>query len=648
MDAFGRGGVGNGDVISTEERTASSSVLSEDSQRADIPEALYAQNDSNSQSDGVFDQEKGVVDNRHFSGKLNDPLLVVSHSKRRGLLSKVTLIPEYKDARKYPKTTKGFIVFFVAFACSMGPMGTNIIYPVLVPIEKEFNTTPFMVSLSMGIYLAFLGLLPLWWSSFSERKGRRSVYVVSFTLTLVFTIGAALSKDITTFIVLRMLCGASSASVQSVGAGTIADLYIPEERGRSLGYFYLGPLLCPLIAPIVGSILVNFWSWRSTQWFLVILAGANIVLIVCFLPETLRTQDNKAIIAKILQEKLKRNANTSELGGSTCDDSSQTEGRRNAIAPNVDLPHSSQDVERIMTHISDSIHIHRDPGVPELSLICSHDPRVVGNVLEGDLQRARSNVEKHLDKLADEGSNVGILKRMGKLGYLYLLQPLNSLHFLRYPPVFLAIIYSAITFATLYFVNMTISYSYSNPPYNFKPLYIGLLYIPLSLAYIITSIYGGRLIDELLKRYKEKHGFLAPESRLSWNMVFAAIAFPISLSICGWCLDKKVHWALPLIGTALFGFASMVTIGAIVTYLVDSLPGKGATAIALNNLVRMLLAAVAVFVTEPMLNKIGPGWALTILEIIISVGGLSLIILKSRSDYWRANYDLQRLYELVE
>ena len=35
---------------------------------------------------------------------------------------------------------------------------------------------------------------------------------------------------------------AQSASVQAVGAGTIADLWAPFERGRAMGYFYLGKL----------------------------------------------------------------------------------------------------------------------------------------------------------------------------------------------------------------------------------------------------------------------------------------------------------------------------------------------------------------------------------------------------------------------
>jgi MFS family permease len=32
-----------------------------------------------------------------------------------------------------------------------------------------------------------------------------------------------------------------------------------------MGYFYLGPLLGPLFAPIVGGALTERWGWRSTS-----------------------------------------------------------------------------------------------------------------------------------------------------------------------------------------------------------------------------------------------------------------------------------------------------------------------------------------------------------------------------------------------
>ena len=67
---------------------------------------------------------------------------------------------------------------------------------------------------------------------------------------------------------MRILAAGAGASVQAVGAGTLADIYIPQERGKAMGWFYLGPLTGPLIVePKVMALTVgtdNRWSAERT------------------------------------------------------------------------------------------------------------------------------------------------------------------------------------------------------------------------------------------------------------------------------------------------------------------------------------------------------------------------------------------------
>lgn len=135
-----------------------------------------------------------------------------------------------------------------------------------------------------------MSIFPLWWSSFSERLGRRTIYVASFLLFVLFNCLCAISQSIAMLIVMRMLSGGASASVQAVGAGTIADLWEPRERGRAMGIFYLGPLCGPLLAPIIGGVLAQRWGWRSTLWFLAAYGALTVIFVFLALPETLVVQ----------------------------------------------------------------------------------------------------------------------------------------------------------------------------------------------------------------------------------------------------------------------------------------------------------------------------------------------------------------------
>ena len=111
-----------------------------------------------------------------------------------------------------------------------------------------------------------MSIFPLWWSSFSETAGRRTVYIASFSLLVVWQILAAVSSSITMFIIFRVLSGGAAAAVQAVGAGTVADVWETKERGRAMGFFYIGPLCGPLLSPVIGGALTEGLGWRSTQY----------------------------------------------------------------------------------------------------------------------------------------------------------------------------------------------------------------------------------------------------------------------------------------------------------------------------------------------------------------------------------------------
>ena len=157
----------------------------------------------------------------------------------------------------------------------------------LPQLARDLNTTPTITNLSVALYMLSMSIFPLWWSSFSETIGRRTIYLISFALFVLWSILSAVSTSIGMLIIMRVLGGGAAASVQAVGAGTIADVWEVRERGRAMGVFYLGPLLGPLLAPIIGGVLSQAFGWRSTQWFLAIYGGILLVALFFLLPETL-------------------------------------------------------------------------------------------------------------------------------------------------------------------------------------------------------------------------------------------------------------------------------------------------------------------------------------------------------------------------
>ena len=154
-------------------------------------------------------------------------------------------------------------------------------------MSVQLKTTPTIINLAVALYMLAMSIFPLWWSSFSETLGRRTIYIASFTLFVIFAVLSAVSVNIEMLIVMRVFTGGAAASVQAVGAGTIADIWEPAFRGRAMGIFYLGPLTGPLVAPIIGGALAQGLGWRANMWFLAIYGGLTLLLLIFCLPETL-------------------------------------------------------------------------------------------------------------------------------------------------------------------------------------------------------------------------------------------------------------------------------------------------------------------------------------------------------------------------
>lgn len=421
-------------------------------------------------------------------------------SERRGLLARFALIPEVRYPTAYPRKTKWLITASVALSAAAAPMGSAIVMPALLPIAHAFNASPTITNLSVALYMLAMSIFPLWWSSFSETLGRRTIYITSFVLFVVFSLLSAVATSIGMLVSMRLLSGGAAASVQAVGAGSIADVWEPKERGKAMGMFYLGPLCGPLLAPIIGGGLTEGLGWRSTQWFLVIYGGAITVFLIFAMPETLRKR--RDVVLEAAQE----------------------------VRANLEVPVAETSAEKGEKDIEAGVD---SPGI--------RSPKMSGP----ELSRIKTSQSVKLQTK----KWIAVLKRC-------FIDPLKIILLLQFPAVAITVYYASITFGTLYFLNISIEDTFAKPPYSFSTTIIGLMYIPNALGYCLASIFGGRWIDHIMKREARKAGridekgnlIFRPEDRMRENAWVACFTFPAALIWYGWTVQKGIFWVAPVCG----------------------------------------------------------------------------------------------------
>lgn len=183
---------------------------------------------------------------------------------------------------------KRFIVLAAACTAFFSPLSAQIYFPALTAIAKDLNVTESQVNLTVTTYMVFQGITPMFIGSLADSGGRRPAYVICFAIYIAANIGLALSPNYGALLGLRCLQSAGSSSTVALCVAVVADVITSAERGQYIGFTTVPVVLAPALGPVIGGLLSEYLGWRSIFWFLVILSGITIALVVVFFPETCR------------------------------------------------------------------------------------------------------------------------------------------------------------------------------------------------------------------------------------------------------------------------------------------------------------------------------------------------------------------------
>lgn len=190
------------------------------------------------------------------------------------------------------------------------------IFPLLVLPNSPFRIIPHGWSVASGfILLGWLSALyplaqffaaPIL-GQLSDRYGRKIILVSSIIGTsvsyMLFAIGIT-TKNLPLIFISRIVDGLTGGNI-SVAQAVISDISTPKNRARNFGLvgaaFGLGFIIGPYLGGKLADPNVVSWFNASTAfWFTAILSAFNALLIIFFLPETIKQKTNKLKLHALL------------------------------------------------------------------------------------------------------------------------------------------------------------------------------------------------------------------------------------------------------------------------------------------------------------------------------------------------------------
>jgi multidrug resistance protein len=156
------------------------------------------------------------------------------------------------------------------------PLASSMFAPGVPALMHEFKSKNTMIaSFVVSIFILGFAIGPMLVAPLCELYGRKWLYRICNVLFCMFTIACAYSKNMAMMMIFRFLAGCAGVAPLTIGAGSIGDLMIAEERGVAMSLFSLGPLLGPIIGPIAGGYVSQDLGWRWVFKIIAIASGAS-------------------------------------------------------------------------------------------------------------------------------------------------------------------------------------------------------------------------------------------------------------------------------------------------------------------------------------------------------------------------------------
>ena len=155
-------------------------------------------------------------------------------------------------------------------------------------VETVFHNSRLVSILGLSLFVLGIALGPMFFSPLSEFYGRRPIYLVAWSMYVIWIIPEAVGQNIQTVLVGRFLCGFSGSTFLAVSGGTVSDLFSRDKLQAPMAIFSVAPFLGPVAGPILGGFINYNINWRWTYYVMLIWAGSLLILIVFVVPETYR------------------------------------------------------------------------------------------------------------------------------------------------------------------------------------------------------------------------------------------------------------------------------------------------------------------------------------------------------------------------
>ncbi|MDK8767495.1 multidrug effflux MFS transporter [Corynebacterium freneyi] len=182
----------------------------------------------------------------------------------------------------------------LALATMAGPLSIDTYLPAFPLMAGDLGTNQPGVQLTLTLFMAGMALGQFFIGPMSDSMGRRRLLLGSQLLAAVAAFVCAVAPDVWVMWGGRFVHGIAGGAGVVLARAVVADLAAGKSAARAFSLMMLINGIAPILAPIIGALLLVPFGWRSIFVFMGVFNVAALVVLAAVVKESLPPENRSA------------------------------------------------------------------------------------------------------------------------------------------------------------------------------------------------------------------------------------------------------------------------------------------------------------------------------------------------------------------
>ncbi len=178
------------------------------------------------------------------------------------------------------------IIYLSAGLIALGPISIDTFLPSLPAIAQDLNRSPDQVAQLVAIYLISFAISFIFVGAMSDVYGRKPLLLGGLGVYIFASFCAVFSQNFEILLATRVVQAIGASAVNNTARALIRDVIPPKEMAKSFATIGSIIAIAPLIAPVLGGVLQEYFGWRASFAIMFVAAAIYFTIIILFLQET--------------------------------------------------------------------------------------------------------------------------------------------------------------------------------------------------------------------------------------------------------------------------------------------------------------------------------------------------------------------------